>query len=182
MLLIAGFLMLTGCHDDHPTASLSAREFTAELAWRNAGDLDLFVVDPKGDVWNFYKSTSNIVFVGDNQCGFGPTCDPAACGAYLPCDTHESVRVSSAKLGRYTLWVSSWTASTESIALYVTFPREQVGVGDVYHVTFECLIPANTDQAIADLVFSEEWQSIAGIPEDQGFAPCQIIDQGVRSE
>lgn len=175
--------MLYGCYDDDdPPQILSDRVFTAELAWNSVGDLDLFVVDPKGDVWNFYKSTSRIVFAGDNQCGFGPACDPGACGVYLPCDTREAVQVSSAEIGRYTLWVSSWTASAESIALYVTFPRERVNMGDVYHVTFECLIPANTDQAIADLVFSEEGQAIAGIPADQGFAPCQITDQWVRTE
>ena len=156
--------------------------FTAELRWENNVDLDLFVVDPYGDVWDFYDSIPTIVFAGDNQCGFGNACDPASCGVYLPCDTPESVTVTSAEEGSYTLWVSSWTLSDETISLHITLPQDRVEIGEAYDVTFVCTIPGDTDQAIADIDFPGDGQSIKGIPKEEGFVSCTITDQLIRTQ
>jgi len=181
---VTGLLMgVGGCRNDNPSAPQTYDYgFTAELRWENNTDLDLFVADPDGDVWDFYDSIPTIAFAGDNRCGFGNFCDPASCGAYLPCDTPESVTVTSVEEGFYTLWVSSWVSSNENISLRISLPQERVDIGEAYDVTFSCMIPGDTDQAIADIHFPGDGQSIKGILAEEGFVPCTITEQSIRSQ
>lgn len=184
ILLLIGMLSLQSCEKtQHPSGSSGiAYGFTAELAWENAVDLDFFVVNPEGDVWTLYDHTPAVVFAGDNQCGFGAACDPQMCGIYLPCNTREAITVASAEQGTYTLWLSSWTSSKENVTVSVTLPREHVAVGDIYAITFRCTIPANADQALVNIDFSETGHTIANLPGAAGFAVCTITEQAVRAE
>lgn len=181
---LAGILLCSGgCRRNSSSGpKIYDYGFTAELRWENSVDLDLFVADPSGDVWDFYDSIPAIVFAGDNQCGFGDFCDPASCGIYLECNTPELVTVSSVEEGFYTLWVSSWTLSDEDISLHITLPQDRVEIGEAYDVTLACTIPGDTDQAIANIDFPGGGQSIKRISEEQGFVPCTITEQLVRTE
>jgi hypothetical protein len=179
---VSGLVLLNSCQHKNPaTPQTNLEQFTAELAWENAVDLDLFIVDPYGQVWDRYESPADILFAGDNQCGFGPQCNQNACGGYLPCGTHEAITVTAPKKGIYTLWVNSWATLPETITLEVVLPEAAVNVGEAYEFRFECQIPAETEQAIANLQFTAGQYSIEGMPADRGFALCQITQQRLRT-
>jgi hypothetical protein len=84
--------------------------------------------------------------------------------------------------GFYTLWVSSWTLSDEPISLHIALPQDKVEIGEAYEMTFACTIPGDTDQAVADVAFPGDGQSIKGIPDEEGFVPCTVTDRLVRTQ
>jgi hypothetical protein len=178
-LLVLGLAigLVVSCGDDDDDDDDDTLTFTVELSWTNAVNMDLQIEEPTGEVVDVLGTGPTVVSIGDNNCGFGTSCDPDACDN-LPCDSRERAEVSSATTGTYTILVEhNEAAGDELVNVEIAVPRSQVPVGEAYHMILSCNVPAASVQPIATLVFPN---SVITNVSATGAAVCTVPVSDVR--
>ena len=177
LILGLAFGFIVSCAGGDEDNDEDMNELSVELAWTNAVDMDLYVIEPTGEwVW-LTNNGPTAISLGDNNCGFGASCNSASCLG-LSCNTREGVYAKTVATGRYTLGVNSNSLADEDVTLFITIPSRWVQTGQAYYLEMSCTIPTGGIPIIAFAEFPSRGQGT--ISGEIAEVTCTVTGSGTR--
>ncbi|GAK50892.1 hypothetical protein U14_02134 [Candidatus Moduliflexus flocculans] len=133
LLLGAFCLLATGCHERDSVTAPQERlaDLEVRLTWEGAVNMDAWIIEPTGKGSGHGEAGETAQNAGNNDCGFGDACNPAACSA-LTCNTPEYIYIpaglalpeTTEPFHYYDVGISNWSAVTTPMFLTIKTSAE----------------------------------------------------------